>query len=122
MSDLVALGYEATCKRKVAYDIQHDAERAIARMKSLGRGDETLAAYICPVCSRWHIGHTPLTALDKLPRLSGYEFIGVRHDGKLAYCTSFVNCNGLVVIFGQASRHDLKGWIEPKWFASEDDP
>jgi len=120
MNTQMSLGYEATCKRKVPYDSQTKAEMAIARMLSLGRGDETLAAYICPVCSRWHIGHTPLTPLEMLPRLAGHEFIGVRHDGKLAHCTSFVNGNGLIVIFGQASRHELKGWIETKWFAAED--
>lgn len=120
MNEQQSLGYEATCRRKVQYDSQLDAEKAIARMKSFGRGDETLAAYTCPVCSNWHIGHTPVTALEKLPRLVGYEFVGVRRDGTLAHCTSFVNGNGLIVIYGQANRHDLKGWIEPKWFAPED--
>jgi hypothetical protein len=120
MSEQLSLGYEATCKRKVQYHSQSAAEGAIGRMQSFGRGDETLAAYTCPVCSNWHIGHTPITPLEKLPRVAGYEFIGVRRDGTLAHCKSFVDGNGLIVVFGQANRHELKGWIETKWFAPED--
>jgi hypothetical protein len=119
MDDRSTLGYEATCKRKVPYSSQAIAERAIVRMQDMKRGDQTLAAYRCIVCANWHIGHVPVTPLDRLPRLASYEFIGVRHDGTLARCTSFVNCNAHIVVFGQASRKELKGWIEPRWFAPD---
>lgn len=110
---------EETCTRKVAYASQQDAEKGMTRMSHLDCGDDTLNAYQCSVCANWHIGHAPMTSLDRLPRLAGFEFIGVRKDnGNLVHCTSMVNSNGLIITM-PVSRNELKGWIEEKWFAQD---
>lgn len=110
---------ESTCTRKVKYASQARAEVAIAYLhKRCPEGDATLAAYPCRVCGQWHVGHVPISPLDKLPRIQGHEFVGVRKDnGQLVYCTTLINLHGNILVIGPVGRNELKGWIEDRWFA-----
>lgn len=61
--------YQRGCQKKVKYQSQHSAQRAIIAF--VDKGDPLLIEYECAFCGGWHIGHFTMARCLDVNKLKG---------------------------------------------------
>jgi hypothetical protein len=63
---------EGCSSGKWAWHVAAEARSAVRSMKRMG--DRAVRAYLCPECSRWHVGHLPRAVREG--RISVADYYG----------------------------------------------